>query len=154
MKYSIVIPAYNEESNLRVLLPEIKKLMADEVIIVDDHSKDKTSEVAKSFGFQVIRNAQNLGKGGALARGFEAASNDVVVMLDADNSHIPADVPLLVEPLKDKKIGLVQASRSLGGSAEYTFFRAIGNILLTNICNISLGIHMTDALNGFKAMRR
>ena len=61
--------------------------------------------------------------------------NNIIVMMDADLSHKPEDIKYLIEPLKNKNVGLVIASRSLGGSEEYDFVRAIGNIILTNFCN-------------------
>lgn len=158
MKVSIVIPAYNEEKNLPELIPRIKKVAKscreiDEIIVVDNNSKDRTSAIAKKFGCRVVTESVP-GKGSALRAGFRAAKNNHILMLDADLSHIPEDIPKMIEPLKDPKVGLVQASRSLGGSEEYSFIRAIGNISLTAFANELLGANMTDALNGFKAMRK
>ena len=159
MKVTIVIPALNEEKNLPELLKRIgavrgKNRSIDEVLVVDDGSTDRTSDVAKSFGCTVVRHEERSGKGSALRSGFSAAKNDIIVMLDADLSHIPEDIPRMIEPLKDPTVGLVQASRSLGGSEEYSFVRAVGNISLTALANTLLGTRMTDALNGFKAMRK
>jgi glycosyltransferase involved in cell wall biosynthesis len=155
-KVSIVIPAHNEEKNLPILLEKLKKLYKKkyEILIVNDGSTDKTAEVAKKFNVKLINNEKRGGKGAALRKGFAATKNNIIVMMDADLSHKPEDIKYLIEPLKNKNVGLVIASRSLGGSEEYGFIRAIGNIVLTNFCNFMLGTKIFDALNGYKAFRK
>lgn len=158
MKVSIVIPAHNEEKNLPELLSRLKKVAKTcreigEIVVVDNNCTDKTAAIAKKFRCRVVKESVP-GKGSALRAGFSAAENDFVLMLDADLSHIPEDIPKMIAPLKNPTVGLVQASRSLGGSEEYSFVRAIGNISMTAFANSMLGTRMTDALNGFKAMRR
>lgn len=155
-KVSIVIPAKNEEKNLLILLKRLKKLYGKkyEIIVVDDASTDKTSEVAKKFDVKLVKNIESHGKGLALRQGFTAATGNIIVDVDADLSHKPEDIPKLLEPLKNKKIGLVIGSRSLGGSEEYEFVRALGNVLLSGACNLFLGTHLYDALNGFRAFRK
>lgn len=156
MKVSIVIPAKNEEQNLKILLKQLRKLYKNkyEIIVVNDNSTDKTENVARKFGVTVVNNKRSRGKGLALRRGFEKSKADVTIMMDADLSHKPEDLPLLLKPFKDKNVGLVIASRSLGGSEEYTFLRAIGNILISNTCNLFIGTNVFDAINGYKAMRK
>ncbi|MBM3303678.1 MAG: glycosyltransferase family 2 protein [Candidatus Aenigmarchaeota archaeon] len=158
MKVSVVIPAKNESKNLPELLSRIRLVARrckeiDEIIVADNNSTDRTPYIARKFGCRVVCEKRP-GKGSALRAGFSAAKNDYIVMLDADLSHIPEDIPKMIALLKDPKVGLVQASRSLGGSEEYSFVRAIGNISLTAFANFMLGARMTDALNGFKAMRK
>ncbi len=155
-KISIVIPAHNEEKNLIILLNKLEKLNKKifEVIVVNDGSTDKTAEIAKKFNVKLINNKKRVGKGAALRKGFAEAKNNIIVMMDADLSHKPEDIKYLIEPLKNENIGLVIASRSLGGSEEYNFVRAIGNIVLTNICNSLLGTKVFDALNGYKAFKK
>ena len=159
IKVSVVIPAYNEEKNLPHLLERLNKVAHKdkriaEILVVDDGSRDKTADVARKYGCTVFTNPVNLGKGGALKVGFKEAVHPIIVMLDADLSHIPEDIPKLIDPFTDSTVGLVQASRSLGGSEEYGFIRAIGNIFLTACANTFMGVQMTDALNGFKAFRK
>ncbi len=156
MKVSIVIPARNEEKNLPELLGKIRDLYGNkyELIVVDDGSKDNTYNIAKKYADKIIRNERNGGKGFALRRGFEAAAGDIIVDMDADLSHKPEDIPALLKPLESKSVGMVIASRSLGGSEEYTFFRVFGNILITGLCNLWLGTKVFDSINGFRAFRK
>jgi glycosyltransferase involved in cell wall biosynthesis len=155
-KVSIVIPAHNEEKNLPILLDELEKLYKKkyEILVVNDGSTDKTAEIVKKYKVRLINNENRGGKGAAVRKGFAAAKNNIIVMMDADLSHKPEDIKNITDPLKDKNVGLVIASRSLGGSEEYNFIRAIGNIVLTNICNFMLGTKVFDALNGYKAFRK
>lgn len=157
-KVSIVIPAMNEAENLPVVLKSANTLIEKEkgydfeVIVVDDHSVDGTSEVAKMDGAKVFRNEYRTGKGNALRYGFERTTGDYIVMLDADCSHNPLDIPKFLEKLEEGA-GLVIGSRIYGGSDEYTRIRAFGNIMLTLIFGVFHGRYLSDALNGFKAFR-
>ena len=124
-----------------------------EVICVDDHSTDRTAEIAQSFGAKVIRNTGKGGKGMALRAGFAAAQGDIIAMMDADYSHRPEDLPLFLDALKER-VGLVIGSRVVGGSEEYTHIRALGNVFLSTALGLCTGRYLSDALNGFKVFRR
>lgn len=157
---SIVIPAKDEAQNVGLVLADLKEVTAGlttydtEVIVVDDRSVDGTGEVASSYGAKVIRNeAAVSGKGIALRIGFAASRGEFLVMMDADYSHRPEDLPLFLRELENGA-GLVIGSRIYGGSDEYTRVRALGNIILTGIFGIFLGRYLSDALNGYKAFRR
>jgi glycosyltransferase involved in cell wall biosynthesis len=158
-KVSIVIPAKNEESNLTQVLQDLATVIGQlkeheiETICVDDHSTDRTAEIARSFGAKVIRNTDKAGKGASLRAGFKTATGDILVMMDADYSHRAEELPLLLEPLKDG-IGLVIGSRVVGGSEEYTHIRALGNVFLSAALGLCTGRYLSDALNGYKAFRR
>ncbi|MBI5199794.1 MAG: glycosyltransferase family 2 protein [Nitrospirae bacterium] len=158
-KVSIVIPAMNEEENLPMVLGKVNQFrerMGEyefEVIVVDDHSIDNTYDVARENGVLVFRNEYRAGKGNALRYGFERATGDYIVMLDADCSHNPLDIPAFLEKLEEGA-GLVIGSRIYGGSDEYTRIRAFGNIMLTLIFGLLHGRYLSDALNGFKAFRK
>lgn len=158
-KVSIVIPAKNEEMNLGLVLDDLNKAIAAipewqvEVIVVDDKSTDRTGEVAREHGANVIRNTGPSGKGRALRVGFERSSGDVIVMMDADYSHRAEEIPAFLDAMKDG-VGLVIGSRVFGGSEEYTPIRALGNVFLTAALGLFLGRYLSDALNGFKAFRR
>lgn len=159
VKISVIIPAKNEEENLARVLKDLYNtipLLKDyefEVICVDDHSTDKTAEIAQSFGATVINNPSKSGKGLALRAGFQKATGDILVMMDADYSHRPEELPVFFDALKDG-IGLVIGSRVIGGSDEYTNIRALGNVFLSAALGLCTGRYLSDALNGYKAFRR
>ncbi len=104
-KISIIVPARDEEETLGDVLRDINETLPQlvdydiEVICVDDHSTDRTVEVAKSFGAKVVPNLRRSGKGMALRAGFEAAKGDILVMMDADYSHRPEDLPVFLAAL-------------------------------------------------------
>lgn len=158
-KISIVIPARNEEETLPLLLDDIDKVIKNisyydfEIIVVDDNSKDKTSEIANLYNVKLIRNKRSPGKGNALISGFENATGEIIIMMDADYSHRAEDIPLFIKMI-EKGYGLVVGSRATGGSDEYTHIRTFGNIFLTNVFCFFTGKFLTDSLNGFKAFRK
>ncbi len=159
-KVSIVIPAKDEEQTIGLVLDELNKTINRlkskyifEVIVVDDHCRDKTASIASGKRAVVMKNKKAPGKGNALQTGFGKANGDYLVMMDADYSHRAEDLPQFLTAL-DKGAGLVVGSRIFGGSEEYTRVRALGNILLTLAFGLFHGRYLSDALNGYKAFQR
>ena len=158
-KLSVVIPAKDEEATLDRVLTDLYATIARleghdvEVLVVDDHSTDRTAEIARSHGARVVENAGKSGKGMALRAGFAEASGDVFVMMDADYSHRAEDLPKLLEALCGD-VGLVIGSRVWGGSEEYTHIRALGNVFLSTMLGLCTRRYLSDFLNGYKALRR
>lgn len=156
---SILIPAKDEEASIGKVLKDLNNVIKKikkykfEVIVIDDKSADSTGEIAKKFKAEVIRNKGRSGKGRALNLGFKHAKGDFIVMLDADYSHLPEEIPRFLEKL-EQGYGLVVGSRHLGGSEEYTLVRHFGNFILTSTFRVFFGILLSDALNGFKAFKR
>jgi glycosyltransferase involved in cell wall biosynthesis len=157
---SVVIPAMNEEATIADVISSVKQTALSnlkeyivEILVVDDHSGDGTARLAASAGATVLANQYGRGKGNALRYGFEHATGDLIVMLDADNSHLAEDMPALIRPLEGGA-GLLIGSRILGGSDEYTKLSAFGNIFLTYIFGVLHGRYLSDALNGYKAFRK
>src|SRR5512146_1899160 len=103
---SVIIPARNEEETLGLVLTDLYNTLPTlngyeaEVIVVDDHSTDRTAAIAESFTARVVKNTGKGGKGMALRKGFEAANGEIYVMMDADYSHRPEDLHLFLEALK------------------------------------------------------
>ena len=94
-----ILPAYNEEVSIGSVVLRTKQY-ADRVIVIDDGSSDHTAEVAEMAGAEVIRHPMNRGKGAALKTGFDQLNGEtVVVTIDTDGQHDPADIPKLVEPI-------------------------------------------------------
>lgn len=158
IEFSVVIPTYFEEQTIGIVLDEVGALKKDhhfEVIVVDDHSRDKTRDIARRKGARVLINPGRKGKGASLLYGFSRSRGKYLVMMDADGSHRAADIPKLLEVLEKKpKVGLVIASRIMGGSDEYTPIKALGNVFLTYFTGLFLKRYLSDAINGFKAFRR
>jgi glycosyltransferase involved in cell wall biosynthesis len=158
MKVSIIIPAKNEEEALPPLLDSLRAVLAKnsfsaEIIVVNDHSTDGTRKVSEEHGALVVDNLGHGGKGRALITGFQKAAGDYMIMMDADGSHLAEFIPDFVSNL-DQGYGLVIGSRQLGGSDEYTFLRALGNIFLSGVFNLITKNHITDVLNGYKGFKR
>jgi len=158
-KVSVVIPAKNEEASLANVLGDLNRTIPGlsgyevEVICVDDHSTDRTSQVARSLGARVVCNDGPSGKGMALRAGFREAGGDILVMLDADYSHRTEELGKFLDALQDG-VGLVIGSRVVGGSEEYTHIRALGNVFLSALLGLCTGRYLSDALNGYKVFRR
>lgn len=158
-KVSVIIPAMNEQDTLGRVLEDLNQVIAAtpshqfEVIVVDDHSTDRTAAIASSLGARVVTNHRSPGKGHALRAGFEAAMGDYLLMLDADYSHRPEDIPEFLAAL-NPETGLIIGSRVFGGSEEYTHVRALGNVFLSAAMGLATGRYLSDALNGFKLFRR
>lgn len=128
----------------------------DEVIVVDGQSSDGTAEVARALGVRVLTDSGK-GKGEAVRRGIEAATHECIVLMDADGSHAPADIPRLAEAL-ERGADLVIGSRIRGGSDEWSgsfgrFVRMMGSHLVLVAINYRFGIRLTDCQNGFRAIR-
>lgn len=157
---SVVIPAMNEAANLAMVLDDLNATIAGidgyrfEVVVVDDHSTDRTAEIAAAHGARVVPNRGGRGKGMALRLGFASSSGDIIAMMDADYSHRAEELPRFLEALRDPSVGLVIGSRVVGGSEEYTHVRALGNVFLSATLGLCTGRYLSDALNGFKVFRR
>ena len=152
---SVVIPAKNEALNLPRVLERLERGF-HEVILVDGHSTDDTVQVARRLRpeIRIIRQTRK-GKGNALACGFEAATGDFIVMLDADGSTDPAEIPRFVNVLKEGA-DFAKGSRFMpgAGSADISRLRQIGNYFLNKIVNAVYGTRYTDLCYGYNAFRR
>jgi glycosyltransferase involved in cell wall biosynthesis len=157
---SVVIPARNERENIAMVLDDLFNVVRTlsqhtiEVIVVDDGSTDGTAEIAEHRGARVIRNTGRHGKGMALRRGFDEATGDILVMMDADYSHRAEELPRFIDAIQDPNVGLVIGSRVVGGSEEYTHIRALGNVFLSAALGLCTRRYLSDALNGYKMFRR
>jgi len=154
---TVVIPTKNEEEGISEVIDAVKP-HADEVLVVDGHSKDRTREVAKSKGVNVELDG-GCGKGDGIRTAIQKAKGDIIVFIDADCSHIADDIPKLVKPIKDGESDLVIASRMRGGSEELCgdiseAFRMIMGVFINLIINYRFGSRITDSQNGFRAIRK
>jgi glycosyltransferase involved in cell wall biosynthesis len=150
-KVTVIIPALNEARNLPHVVARMPAV--DEVILVDGGSTDETVAVARRLipGLQVVRQNRK-GKGNALACGFAAAAGDIIVMIDADGSTDPAEIPRFVNALRSGA-DFAKGSRFTqnGGSADITLARKVGNRLLNGLVNVLFRTSYTDLCYGYNA---
>lgn len=154
-KVSVVVPALNEAKNLRHVLPLIPTDV-HEVILVDGRSTDGTADVARSVlpGVRIVAQ-EGRGKGDALRCGFEAASGDIVVMLDADGSADPREIPTFVDVLQGGA-DFAKGSRFLpgAGTSDMTWYRKLGNLVFVDLVKLLYGGRYTDLCYGYNAFWR
>lgn len=149
-KVSVVIPTLNESENLKHLIPRLPRWI-HELIIVDGRSTDGTIETARRLFPDVrIVTEKRKGKGVALTRGFDAATGDIIVMLDADGSMAPEEIVLFVGALL-AGADFVKGSRFLqgAGTVDMTYFRMAGNWCLTKAVSLLYGGSFSDLCYGY-----
>jgi glycosyltransferase involved in cell wall biosynthesis len=152
---SVIIPTLNEARNLPLVLAELPDVVY-EVIVVDGHSTDGTPEVARNCRNDVrVVMQTGKGKGDALRCGFEAATGDILVMLDADGSADPDEIPRFLEVLLDGA-DFAKGTRFLedGGSSDLTPLRRAGNRVLIGAVNTLFGTSYSDLCYGYNAFWR
>jgi len=151
-KVSVVVPAMNEARNIGHVLEQLPGDL-HEVILVDGNSADDTIEVARRAYPEIRVLVQSgRGKGDAFRTGFAAVTGNLVVMLDADGSADPAEIPRFVEAL-EAGADFAKGSRYLpgGGSTDITGLRSMGNKVLSGSANLLHGTHFTDLCYGYNA---
>jgi glycosyltransferase involved in cell wall biosynthesis len=152
IRVSVVIPALNEAKNLPLVLPRIP-VDIYEVILVDGFSTDETVQVAQELMANIrIVHQEGRGKGAALRSGFAAATGDIIVMLDADGSTDPAEIPAFVGALR-AGADLAKGSRFLqgGGTADMPLHRQFGNWSFVILVRLLFGGHYSDLCYGYNA---
>ena len=152
LRISVVIPTLNEAHNLQYVLPCIPESV-HETILVDGRSTDGTVEVARQLLPHIRVIAQTgKGKGDALRAGFAACTGDIIVMLDADGSANPKEIPLFVDALKTGQ-EFAKGSRFIkgGGSNDITPLRRSGNWALCTLVNVLFGARFSDLCYGYNA---
>ena len=152
-KISIIIPAYNEAKRIGNVLSKIPDF-ADEIIVVDDGSKDNTAEVAKKYGANIIRLKENQGKGAAINAGMKEATGDIIVFIDADGQHNPEEITKLLEAILQDEADFVIGSRLIKVQGKRPLIRKISNFLSTSLIRLKLGINVKDTQSGFRALKR
>lgn len=164
-KLSIIIPAYNEAPTIRRLVEKILAVNFGyeyEIIIVDDHSQDKTGEITDELSHdfagkvRIFHNALNQGKGFCIQKGFSEAVGEIVVVQDADFEYDPAEIPSLLQPILEGKAQVVYGSRFLGKGCPdgMAFPNFIANKFLTWLTNVLYGCKVTDMETCYKLLKR
>lgn len=157
MKVIAVLPAYNASKTLKITVNDIPKKSVDEVILVDDASRDNTVEVAKSLGLKVFVHKKNKGYGANQKTCYKKALEsgaDIVVMVHPDYQYDPTVIPELIAPIKNGTADAVFGSRMMkGGALEGGMpkWKHDANILLTAFENVVFGTFLTEYHSGFRA---
>ena len=163
-KLSIIIPAYNEEKTIHLILNRVKdvKMINDiqkELIIVNDCSTDNTEEAIKSYielnpdlNIQYFKHDINQGKGAAIHTGIKKATGEYLIIQDADLEYDPNEYNLLLKPVIDGFADVVYGSRFMGGNPHRIlfFWHSIGNKFLTFLSNMLTNLNLTDMETCYK----
>ncbi len=156
----ILIPAFNEEQNIAVLLKKIDDLRLDcDVVVIDDGSSDQTVPVVLARGAGILSLPFNVGIGGAVQTGFQYAlskNSRYVVRIDADGQHDPLWIENLLLPLKEGRADMVVGSRFLPPQIGYrsSMVRRIGIQFFSGLISMLTGLRVTDPTSGFSAYNR
>jgi glycosyltransferase involved in cell wall biosynthesis len=160
MNLSVVIPVFNEVDNIGEILKRVQaQKLANEIIVVDDGSKDGTRTTLATLDgkkkVRVILHEHNMGKGAAVVTGMKAAHGEIILIQDADLEYDPRDYPQLLKPIEEGIADVVYGSRFLGGPHRVAmFWHMIANRLLTWMTNILYDTILTDMETGYKVFRR
>ena len=156
---SVVMPVYNERETIGEIVARVLAIpMRVELVVVDDCSTDGTrahlGELQQQYGFTLLLQPRNQGKGAALRRGFAAVTGDIVAIQDADLEYSPEEFPRLAELIIDGRADVVYGSRFLGSHRVFLFTHYLGNLFLTLITNVLYNTMLSDMETCYKIMRR
>src|SRR5918999_1371088 len=158
-RIAVVVPAYDEADNVAEVVRGIPERVCGEetaILVVDDGSRDATSEEAARAGAVVARHVINRGGGAALRTGYRLMSESgakVVVTLDADGQHVPDEMERLVKPVLDGDVVVAHGSRVLGEADPNTRSRELGIVFFNKVVSFITRTNVSDCSNGYRAVR-
>ena len=159
---SIVVPAFNEEATLAIVLEKLLSVpQLYEIIVIDDCSTDRTHQIATDFAarhaqVKVTRQPHNGGKTEALKAGFALCAGDIVIVQDADLEYDPTEIEFVISPMLLGRADVVFGSRFQVRRAARVlyYYHYVANKLLTTLSNLCTNLNLTDVETGYKAFRR
>jgi glycosyltransferase involved in cell wall biosynthesis len=158
---SVVMPVYNEKNTVLKIIDKVLRLdMVKELIVVDDASKDGTSDILKNTVFnsrvKIFYHDKNMGKGAALRTGFKQVSGSIVVIQDADLEYDPDEFKEMIRPIEDGFADVVYGSRLSGGRPQrvYMFWHKVGNNFLSFLTNFMYNSTLTDMETCYKMFKK
>lgn len=159
---SVVVPVYNEEATVVAVLQRVlQQRPVQELIVVDDASRDRTWEQLQLFAateprLRLFRHERNQGKGAALRTAIQHATAPIVIIQDADFEYDPAEYYVLLTPILSGKADVVFGSRFVGSSAHRVlyYWHSVGNKLLTTLSNMATNLNLTDMETCYKMFKR
>jgi glycosyltransferase involved in cell wall biosynthesis len=151
MKYALLIPAYNEEENIKGVIQKSQKFVKD-IFVVDDGSQDMTSLISRKAGAYVIRHEKNRGKGAAIITGFSEILKrnfDAVITIDADGQHLPSEIPVLITAFEHADGDIIIGERLINLD-KMPFHRYLANKIGKFFISRAAGTHLRDTQSGFR----
>ncbi len=164
---SIIVPVYNEEATIHLILDKIKKVNLNhngkiELILINDCSQDNSAEKIKLYieenndlNIKYFEHLVNKGKGAALHTGIQNATGNYIIIQDADLEYDPNEYNILLNPLLEGRADVVYGSRFIGGKPHRVlfFWHTIGNMVLTFLCNAFTNLNLTDMETCYKVFK-
>jgi glycosyltransferase involved in cell wall biosynthesis len=164
---SIIVPVYNEEATIHLILDKIKKVNLNhngkiELILINDCSQDNSAEKIKLYieenndlNIKYFEHLLNKGKGAALHTGIQNATGNYIIIQDADLEYDPNEYNILLNPLLDGRADVVYGSRFIGGKPHRVlfFWHTIGNMILTFLSNAFTNLNLTDMETCYKVFK-
>ena len=149
---SIILPAKNEAESLHTLLPRLRSVAEDaEIIVVNDGSTDDTEDICKANHAKVVTHSYSKGNGAAIKSGARNASKEIIIFMDADGQHDPAEIPAMLDLLNNGADMVIGARKP---STHASFARRIANGIYNRLASILVGHKVNDLTSGFRAVRR
>jgi dolichol-phosphate hexosyltransferase len=156
---TVLMPVFNERNTVeRAIAGVLDASIADslELLVVDDGSTDGTSELLRGGRWpdavRVVHHDRNRGKGAAITTGLATASGEFTTIMDADLEYAPADIPLLLDPLRAGKAEVVFGTRAFKSHSAFSFWYVVGNRAVTLFANVLYNSWISDLMTGQKAL--